>query len=306
MLKENGTAVLNKDDIASFEFLMNHMQSLDKNINASEYSLSEISNLKESLEGLEFQYKGQQFNLKILGEYNVSNALAALKLAERLDIPLKKLAEAFESFKTIQGRMEVFQINPFVVILDFAHNADSLEKSLKTARKLTKMDGKIISVFGSAGLRDVKKRYEMGKISGEVADITIVTAEDPRTEKLYNINSEIVRGLEDSGPKFIRRFKDHNDYLEYLDSLGKNTLPTLKPELKKDDSESVPVKEVFVFDEENVQNRYDAIDLAVRLAKTGDVVITNGKGHEQTLAFGTIEYPFNDSDAIKKALEASH
>ncbi len=79
------------------------------------------------------------------------------------------------------------------VIVDFAHTPYALESALKTARELT--HGRVIAVFGCAGLRDVQKRAWMGEIAGTYADITIVTAEDPRTEPLAQINSQIAAGL---------------------------------------------------------------------------------------------------------------
>lgn len=303
-LYPNGVAIFNQDDAKSFEFLTNYAKK--KQHKYLTYSLSEIEKKKESLEGVAFKYGSVNYEIKILGEYNISNALAVIKCAEYLEIENQSISKSFVNFKTVQGRMEIFQVEPFIVILDFAHNGDSLEQSLKTAKKLVKGEGRLISIFGSAGLRDVDKRAEMGRISGDIADITIVTSEDPRTEKLMNINSRILSGLEMNGPKFVRRFETHSQYGEFLRQFSDGkTSEALMPHLESD-SGRIEVEGVFVFDEENVNSRFDAIDLAIRLAKKGDVVITNGKGHESSLAFGTIEYPFSDTEAIERALKASH
>ena len=300
-LEKEGVLIINKDDSRSFKFLKNYIRN--KNINVIEYSLDEVSEKKQSIESVTFNYKNNEFNIRILGDYNISNALAAIKVAENFGIEVKKLAKSFSEFKTVQGRMEVFQMNPFMVILDFAHNADSLEKSLETAVKLVKDGGRLISIFGSAGLRDLNKRFEMGRISGEIADITILTAEDPRTEKLFNINSEILRGLESDGAKLVRRFENHKKYLEFLQSFGgsENNIKESIPYIQGVEN-PIEVEQVYIFDEDTVNSRLDAIDLAMRIADKGDVIITNGKGHERTLAFGSIEYPFSDQKAIKKAL----
>lgn len=296
-LKPNGKVILNKDDVRSYEYLKQHARKNKKEFLT--YSLDEITNRKETLEGVRFIYKNEEFNIKILGEYNISNAMAAIKVIESLGTSLSKISRSFEDFKTVQGRMEIFQLNPFTVILDFAHNGDSLEKSLQTAKKLVRKNGKLISIFGSAGLRDIHKRFEMGLISGKFADITIVTAEDPRTEKLFNINTEILSGVEKSGQVIVRRFLNHSQYLSYLEEIKHGEPQSF---FRLGDNGSIQIKPVFIFDEESVGSRFDAIDFAMKIANEGDVVITNGKGHERSLAFGTTEYSFSDSEAIKKSL----
>jgi UDP-N-acetylmuramoyl-L-alanyl-D-glutamate--2,6-diaminopimelate ligase len=289
MLQDNKVVVINKDDKRSYDFLKEYVDKTaeQKKVTLLNYSLKDTSNVTESLEGIIFDYKNQHFKLKMLGEYNLSNALAAIQVAESFNISLENISNALATFKTVQGRMEVLQTKPFTVILDFAHNEDSLRKSLQTARKFTQ--GKLISVFGSAGLRDFAKRFDMGQVSGELADITIVTAEDPRIEKLFDINSEIIRGLKSTGAQIVKRFQTHKDYLSYMKE-------------NKTDIDQEQVRKVYSFDEEDVQSRYDAIQFAVNIAQPGDLIITNGKGHEQSLCFGNIEYPYSDEDAIKKAL----
>ena len=131
----------------------------------------------------------------------------------------------------------------------------------------------------------------MGKASGEIADITVVTAEDPRTEKLYNINPEIITGAESSGAVLIKRFSNTEEYLKFISGLA---FAKIKKEGKK---------LIFAFDMEDIQSRINAIEFALRLAQKGDIVITEGKGHEQSLCFGTIEYPFTDKSALTSGLK---
>jgi UDP-N-acetylmuramoyl-L-alanyl-D-glutamate--2,6-diaminopimelate ligase len=93
----------------------------------------------------------------------------------------------------------------FLAVVDFAHSPVSLERALMTLRKMVGQDeqgqpGRLIAVFGSAGLRDVAKRRLMGRVSGRLADFTVVTAEDPRTEDLNAINAEIAAGVEEFAP----------------------------------------------------------------------------------------------------------
>jgi len=288
-LNPNGKAIVNKDDSKSYDFLRHYYYSLTKNpLNFLEYSKStEVSNKSETLTGLKFTYKNIEFKLPVIGEYNIDNAMAVIKLGEELDIDLNKIANAFNSFKGVKGRMEIMQSNPFMVIVDFAHNADSLEKSLASIRNIKGVKN-IISVFGSAGLRDVEKRFAMGEIAAKYSNIVIATSEDPRTEKLFDINTKIIEGASKSGAKLIKRFSTHEEYLTF-------------EQQKIED----PIKQVYAFDQETVDSRFDAIDFAISIAKPGDVVIAEGKGHELSLCFGTIEYPFTDQDAVKKAIRKS-
>lgn len=285
-LKQNGTIIVNRDDEESYQFLNSYAKLRGKDKNLIIYSKNELQSITVEKTGLKFVYSGQLFEVPVIGEYNLENLLASINVATNLKLNLENTAEALKSFSGVKGRMEIMQKEPFMAIVDFAHNTDSLENSLKTVRNLMEKNSKLIVVFGSAGLRDKEKRFTMGKAAGELSDIVIATSEDPRTESLFEINSEIVRGAEESGAKLVARFANNEEYIskhkEFLNEKG---------------------KQVFAFDEESVNSRYDAIDFAVKLAKEGDIVIAEGKGHELSLCFGKIEYPFTDQDAMEKALK---
>lgn len=284
-LKQNGKAVINKDDQDSLSFLQKYKE---QKIFYSKYH--EVSKVKFFNSGIAFEYKGTDFSLNILGEYNIENALAAIKILEEMNVSLKEISKALHSFKGLEGRMEVVYNDQFTAIVDFAHNTDSLIRSLNSAKTMS-ANARIIAVFGSAGLRDKEKRFSMGKASGEIADITIVTAEDPRTEKLYNINSEIIKGAESSGAVLVKRFPNTEEYLQFIS--GSEFAKRKKGGRKL----------IFAFDMEDIQSRINAIEFALRLAQKGDIVITEGKGHEQSLCFGTIEYPFTDKSALTSGLK---
>ena len=298
-LKPNGTLIINKDDQKSYDYISERIKNNESGIKVIEYSaLNSILGVTETLSGIDFQMETIQMHLNLLGEYNLENFLAAVNVGKTLGLSMNKIAEVIQSFKGLEGRMEILQFEPFGVIVDFAHNADSLEKSLSSIKNIKGEESKLITVFGSAGLRDVQKRFDMGKISGELSNITIVTAEDPRTESLKDINNKIIEGLESSGVKVIQRFGSHDEYLEFLKDHG------IEQSRKEENSAlAVGSKVAFAFDYPEVQNRFDAIELAILLAQPSDIVITEGKGHEKSLAFGTTEYPFSDQEAVKKALE---
>jgi UDP-N-acetylmuramoyl-L-alanyl-D-glutamate--2,6-diaminopimelate ligase len=145
----------------------------------------------------------------------------------------------------------------FTAIVDFAHTPNALRRALETARGMT--EGRVIVVFGCAGLRDVAKRPMMGEIAAKLADRVVITAEDPRTEHLDAIMAQIATGCEGVGRK------EGDDYWR-------------------------------------VGNREEAIEFAVKMARAGDLVIVTGKGHEQSMCFGTTEYPWDDREVARRAL----
>lgn len=145
----------------------------------------------------DFNRKEIKLNLKIPGDYNIENALAALGVAFVLNIGREVAVKALEKFEGITGRMEeVKNSKGLKIFIDFAHTPNALEQSLKTLREQT--NGRIIAVFGSAGKRDVGKRGLMGEVAGKLADIVVVTAEDPRGE-LEVITRQIMSGAEKCG-----------------------------------------------------------------------------------------------------------
>ena len=124
------------------------------------------------------------------------NALAAIGAARALGIDDATIAAALPHAARVPGRFEpVDEGQPFAVLVDYAHTPDSLENVLTAARPLTA--GRLISVFGCGGDRDRGKRPQMGGISARLADVTIVTSDNPRTEDPAAIIDEILGGIAD-------------------------------------------------------------------------------------------------------------
>ncbi len=135
----------------------------------------------------------------LLGAYNVANILAAMAAAQALGLPPSAWLEGVWAVEGIPGRMQRVDVGqPFLAIVDFAHTPNALANALETARQLVSA-GRVIAVFGCAGLRYEGKRAAMGKVAGELADVTVVTAEDPRTEDLETIMAAIASGLRQAG-----------------------------------------------------------------------------------------------------------
>jgi UDP-N-acetylmuramoyl-L-alanyl-D-glutamate--2,6-diaminopimelate ligase len=131
------------------------------------------------------------------GEFNVSNALAALSVAHALGLDLKDAAQALASAEQVPGRFEsIDEGQPFGVIVDYAHTPDSLENVLAAARKLT--GRRLISVFGCGGDRDRDKRPLMGRAGADLSDIAVVTSDNPRSEDPNAIIKQIQAGIPES------------------------------------------------------------------------------------------------------------
>jgi UDP-N-acetylmuramoyl-L-alanyl-D-glutamate--2,6-diaminopimelate ligase len=132
-------------------------------------------------------------DLKLRGRFNLENALGALFAARALGIEDDAIKRGLESVRGVPGRFEsVDEGQPFGVVVDYAHKPDALEKVLRAARELAK--ARVVCVIGAGGDRDRGKRPLMGKIAAELADVVIVTSDNPRSEDPQAIIDEIVAG----------------------------------------------------------------------------------------------------------------
>jgi UDP-N-acetylmuramoyl-L-alanyl-D-glutamate--2,6-diaminopimelate ligase len=139
-----------------------------------------------------------EIRLQIPGSFNVANALAALAATAQSGASLEQAAQGISQLTGVNGRMERVDLGqPFNVVVDYAHTADSLEKVLRELRPIT--DGTLWVVFGSAGERDLGKRPLMGEAAANLADQIVITDEDPRDEDRNQILEQIARGAEARG-----------------------------------------------------------------------------------------------------------
>ena len=135
-----------------------------------------------------------QVETPLPGDFNVSNALAALAVAYALGLDLQRSAEVLGTAEQVPGRFEsIDEGQPFGVIVDYAHTPDSLENVLAAARRIT--EGRVISVFGCGGDRDRDKRPQMGRAGAELSDLAVVTSDNPRSEEPAAIIEEIRAGI---------------------------------------------------------------------------------------------------------------
>jgi UDP-N-acetylmuramoyl-L-alanyl-D-glutamate--2,6-diaminopimelate ligase len=207
--------VINRDDIKSFEFLNDFIKVRKLNYGLSEDADVHAVDIHYGPSGIHFTAKSRDFSApvssKLVGAYNVSNCLAALTATVYgLKIKPEIATQGIAALEGIPGRMERIDLGQnFTAIVDFAHTPNALKVSLEAAREmLSRRDGqlptptgqpRIIAVFGSAGLRDRAKRRMMAETSAELADLTVLTAEDPRTESLDEILEEMAEGARSRG-----------------------------------------------------------------------------------------------------------
>jgi UDP-N-acetylmuramoyl-L-alanyl-D-glutamate--2,6-diaminopimelate ligase len=143
--------------------------------------------------GARFTVDGLELETRLRGRFNVENVLGAVAAARLLGIQDEAIARGVKELRGVPGRFEaVDEGQPFAVLVDYAHTPDSLENVLRTARDLAQ--NRLICVFGCGGDRDRGKRPLMGRIASELADLAIVTSDNPRSEEPDAIIGEIVAG----------------------------------------------------------------------------------------------------------------
>ena len=224
--------------------------------------------------------KKANFNFNLLGKiagelplFNRYNYLAAYVACHQLGISDKLIFAGFNSFKLPTGRLELIVHQPLIYI-DFAHTINAFKNVLPFLKeKLVekKKGGRLIHLFGSAGLRDRSKRPLMGEVSGQWANLVILTEEDYRTEDPNKICTEIGLGLAKAGLTYL----PVNKFL----TTKKNKVYTIITDRKK------------------------AIETAVSILKKDDLLVLTGKSHERSLSRGGKEYPWNEKKVLLRALK---
>lgn len=154
-----------------------------------------------------FSWRGQRLELRMGGRFNVANAVAAATAARELGASWDAIASGLASVQPVRGRFEeVDEGQPFTVLVDFAHTPAALAEALKAARELAHYHhtghegGRVIVVFGAGGDRDRAKRPLMGSVASDLADIVVITSDNPRSEKPLTIIEEVASGTHGAPP----------------------------------------------------------------------------------------------------------
>lgn len=248
-LAEDGVAILNSDLPVTAQIAQvcenSKVLMYGRNHNATLYAEDvELSRSQLAFTAV-FSPKGRiPAKLRLIGEYNLYNALAAIAVGIRYDCSATAIQDGLAD-TVVPGRFElVDRGQDFAVIVDYAHTPDGLENILTAAKRIT--ERKLISVFGCGGDRDNGKRPKMGNISAQIADYSVITSDNPRTENPDEIIAQIVSNL-------------------------------------PHDTKYVCISE-----------RREAIQHAIATAKSGDVIVIAGKGHEDYQEIHGKRFPFDD------------
>jgi UDP-N-acetylmuramoyl-L-alanyl-D-glutamate--2,6-diaminopimelate ligase len=202
LASQNGLAILNADDPV-FDRVRQQISPAGQD-GILTYGVKNRADLtardvESTLRGLAFTAITPQgeirVKLRLLGDYNLYNALAAIGVGLHCGCSLNAIKAGLES-TIVPGRFELIDRGQdFAVVVDYAHTPDSLENLLTTARKIT--SGRLICVFGCGGDRDRGKRPKMGGIAATIADLSVMTSDNPRTENPTQIIRDILKGLPD-------------------------------------------------------------------------------------------------------------
>ena len=279
-------AIVNRDD---------HSYELISNLKTASFAKASAAKQNSKTSGFARQLKTQKlitygmgmnsdinpkkfpFKTNLIGEFNKYNILAAVGVCKALGISDQDIKRAIQSFNPPIGREEIVYKNSFTVMVDFAHTPNAFEQILSSLRPSTK--GRLIHVFGSAGERDRSKRPLMGKASAKYSNVIILTSEDPRSEPVEKIMEEVEKGIFN---------------FQFFPQSGIPLRGTIFNENNK-----LKNNKKYLF---KISNRQEAINTAIKMARKGDFVLITGKAHEKSMNYGRGEEPWDEFEAVKKAL----
>ncbi len=172
--------------------------------------------------GIHFETTGKEnlsVDVDIPGKFSIYNALAAISVCRHFDVPKDAITSGLNEVK-VKGRIESVPVaGNFTLLIDYAHNALSMENILTTLREYR--PNRLITLFGAGGDRPKVRRYEMGEVSGKLSDLSVVTADNSRNENVVDIISDIEVGLKKTRGKFIV-IPDRREAIKYCLSIAKD------------------------------------------------------------------------------------
>lgn len=272
LLPKGAPAVLNLDDPRGAELAREIRGSIGFTVRGVKGAALEARSIESDLAGLRFELRGRfgeaTIESPLIGAHNAENLLAALGLLLGLGLPLDQLARTTIQARGAPGRLErVPDPGGRVVLVDYAHTDDALARVLDAVRAAA--EARVICVFGCGGDRDRGKRPLMGQAAARRADLVVATSDNPRTEDPLSILAEIEPGL-------------------------------AKHKRKMGISDARAGRDGYCI----IPDRAQAIELALRSARSGDAVVIAGKGHEDYQIVGSEKRPFDDRVEARRALEA--
>ncbi len=268
-LLNGGKGVANADDVYGRR-LLSEIPSLTSfgRYAEADVTVEDVCVSRDGIHGaISGAYGPLQVDSSLIGDFNVSNLLAAVAVSQQLGIDAAVITRGLQNMKQVPGRVEVVPNSRGVLALvDYAHTGDALEQVLKTLVNLE--HSRCITVVGCGGDRDPSKRPVMAKAAIRYSQLTIFTSDNPRTE----------------------------DPLAILDQIKQGALETGVPELSE--AEALAGQDGFVM----LPDRRSAITFACRVAEAGDLLLVAGKGHEDYQILGRTKIHFDDREELARAL----
>ena len=192
---------------------------------------------------------------KIPGAITVMNTLETAAVCNLLGVPPREIKESLADIDGIRGRLERLKFKEkvdFSVYIDYAHTPDALENLLRTAKMFAKKGQRIILVFGCGGDREKPKRAMMGRIAALMADFTVITSDNPRSEDPSDIIGDIISGIGDAGQFAV------------------------------------------------IEKREEAIEYVIKNARSGDIILLAGKGHEEYYIDRDGRHDFSERETVAR------
>ena len=170
---------------------------------------------KPGILGVTYQLSGcmnTKVEIDIPGKFSVYNSLTAIAICHNFNVPEENILKALANVR-VKGRLEIIPVSPkFTLMIDYAHNAMALESLLNSLKEY--QPKRLVTLFGCGGNRDPHRRYEMGEVSSNLSDLTVVTSDNPRFEEPMDIINDIIKGVKLGPGKYVT-IPDRKDAIKY-------------------------------------------------------------------------------------------
>lgn len=251
-------------------------------VGLQKYAAVRVEKFNQSLTGIEAQlrtpYGDVTLHSALIGRFNMENLACAVGVGVALGLSIATIEQGLACAHTVPGRMERVdnELNALILV-DYAHTGDALEKALQAVSALKPQ--RIFTVFGCGGDRDTSKRPVMASVAARYSTLSIVTSDNPRTENQQAILDDVCRGFDECCQRY-----DEGDI---------ESLLAHPPVFNQQDCHYCVI-----------EDRGQAIEMAIALLQADDLLLIAGKGHEDYQIIGTKKIHFDDREQVKFALEA--
>ena len=272
-LSSGAWAIINIDDARGVEITRKTRAQVITTGFSEQANVRPLGTIRHGIAGLSFDAVSPSGTVPVesalVGRHNVYNILTAIGIGASLGLSAEVIGRGLKNMKAVPGRMEkVDNGQPYGVIVDYAHTEDALVRLLEAVREIATK--RVITVFGCGGDRDRTKRPSMGRAAIAGSDCVIVTSDNPRAEEPLSIIRDIEVGMAGLGRKLNGNAGQHE--------AGEKTPYYVIPD------------------------RHEAVAMAIRMAKPGDVVVLAGKGHEDYQIVGEQRIRFDDREIAREEI----